>query len=72
MNDDAEKLKRTFAALFVCGDCGGRGKREYAVWPKLELRVSEAAEPLNEASAAYVPPRVEFRDCDTCRGTGCA
>jgi len=56
--------------LFVCPDCEGRGKREHGIWPKIEFKVSEFAEIVDETAADYVPPRVEFRKCDTCRGTG--
>lgn len=71
MSFEAKSLNDILAdALFQCDDCKGRGKREYAVWPKRELKVEQAAEVINEASEDYQPPTVEFRTCDRCKGTG--
>lgn len=67
--------ERTFwewrlAELFRCPDCHGRGKRDHAIWPKIDFRVSDEPEIIDETAADYVAPRVEFRKCATCKGTG--
>ena len=51
MSFEAKSLNDILAdALFQCDDCKGRGKRQYAVWPKRELKVEHAAEVINEGS----------------------
>ena len=61
-------LERFLAPLFTCPDCHGKGEREHAVWPKVQLRVTENVEASTDVE--YESPRKEYKACETCRGTG--
>lgn len=63
---DRQTLERILAPLFRCHECNGRGKMEYAIWTKLPHVDPTRG---NEVSDTE-PARSEYRDCESCKGTG--